>query len=182
MNVKRLLYLVAITTILGCGGPLGKWEIKRDVVLDINAGREGQYETIVKDGVEYHIEHSGAYPAISWPVGLNRLEATLNNVGDLITYGDIDALQGNRYTFIKECVGEDIVFHPSVDSTIYPVIFRIFEYTDKTTSYIFRDVRMDGYKFKDFIVVRSWHKSTGNYSHSIIQSTNKRAEIKYCAE
>lgn len=175
MKKQKLLFLFIAITITSCGGPLGKLEIKRDVVAEINTGSKGGNETIVRGGVEYQIEHSGAHPAISWAVGPKREEASLKYIADWINYGDADALGGNRYTFLKECDGKD-----SIDSTIYPVVFRIFEYTDKDTLYIFRDVGMDGYKFRTFIVVRSWHRPEGNYLHSIIQHTNEREEIKHC--
>lgn len=47
----------------------------------------------------------------------------MNDVADNIDYGTIHTLEGNRYRFLKECAGEAMVYHPSVDPTLYPVTF-----------------------------------------------------------
>lgn len=180
MNKSILLFLLSALVISGCGGPLGKWELRRDTVAEVNTGANRQYETVTRNGVQYQIERSGAHPAISWAVGPNRLGALINNVADQIDYRTIDTMQGNRYTFLKECDGETTIFDPTINATKYPVKFRVFEYTDKDTLYILRAEDMSGKKFGTFIVVASWLKPTGNYSHWIEQRTNKREEVRYC--
>ncbi len=166
----------------GCGGPLGNWKLEGDPVGDANRGTGRPYETVTRDGVEYQIERSGAHPAFSWAVGPNRLGAIMNNVADNIDYGTIHTLEGNRYRFLRECRGEARVFHPSVDPTLYPVTFRVLEYTDQTTVYVLRDEDMYGKKFRNYIVVASWLRPAGNHSHWIEQRTNKLEEVKYCVQ
>jgi len=50
------------------------------------------------------------------------------------------------------------------------------------TMYPLRDVDMNGRKFRTFVVVASSLQPAGNYSHLIVQRTNKREEIVYCIE
>lgn len=182
MKLFILSYLLSVAVLSGCGGPLGNWKLQRNVVAEVNTGSSSKYETVVRNGIEFQIERSGAHPTITWAVGPNRLAAIMGNVADQIDYETIDTLSGNRYKFLKECDGEAMVFHPSVSTKIYPVTYRVLEYTDQATLYILRDEDMGGRKFRDFIVVQTWLRPTGNYSHSIVQRTNKREEIKFCAD
>ncbi len=182
--IKRSLFLSLTLSILltGCGGPLGKWELEDNTIAEINYGTGENYETVTKDGLVFQIEHSGAHPSISWPVGENRLAALGRNLADIISYGDIDALKGNRYTFVKEC--ESIVKHVDeyAGSREWPATLRVFQLTEMEALYPLRDVDMNGRKFRTYIVVASWLRPTGNYSHWIEQKTNKREEIEYCVD
>ena len=182
MNQTACSCFVIVIMLAGCGGPLGNWKLEGDTVGGVNRGAGRQVETITRNGVDYQIERSGAHPALSWAVGPNRLGAIMNNVADNIDYGTIHTLEGNRYRFLKECAGEAMVNHPSVDATLYPVTFRILEYTDQTTVYVLRDEDMDGDKFRNYVVVASWLRPAGNHSHWIEQRTNKLEEVKYCVQ
>ena len=182
MNRCALLYVAFLCVLPGCGGPFGKWEPTSGPFVKEKTYPE-LIETVTRDGVQYQIEHSGAHPSLSWAVGPNRLAAIQNDVADSMTYGDIFTLQGYRYAFREECEG--IV---KVGDEKYGALesrratLRVLEYADKETMYIFRDVDMNGRKFKTFIVVASWQKPTGNYVHWIEQQTNELNEIKYCLE
>jgi hypothetical protein len=169
-----------LITLAGCGGPFGKWELQRNPVAEVNTGTGRHYETVTRNGLEFQIERSGAHPAITGPVGPNRLQALLSEAADTVSYGDIFMLQGNRYIFIKECDGVLKWDNKYTGTQERAATFRILEYADKEALYIFRDVDMDGRKFKTFIVVASWQKPSGSYFHSIEQRTNERSEIKYC--
>jgi hypothetical protein len=182
MNPAACWCLAFALALAGCGGPLGNWKPAQDTVGEVNSGSGRQIETIVRDGVEYRIERSAAHPAFSWAVGPNRLGAVMNDVADNIDYATIHTLEGNRYRFLKECAGEAMVYHPSVDPTLHPVTFRILEYTDQTTVYVLRDEDMYGKKFRNYIVVASWLRPAGNRSHWIEQRTNRLEEVEFCRQ
>ena len=182
MKSHFLLCMALSLTLSSCGGPLGKWKLEGNPVGEINAGTSRETETVTRNGVQYQIERSAGHPAIGWAVGPNRLGAIMSNVSDSISYGDIHTLEGHRYIFQKECKGIAKVGDPKYGVDELPVTIRVFEYADKETMYIFRDVDMNGRKFRTYIVVASWQRPTGNYSHWIHQRTNDLGEVAYCID
>lgn len=184
MNRFALLFGVVPTALSGCGGLLGKWELTSGPFVDEKHSRNSELiEVMARDGVQYQIERSGAHPALRWPVGSNRLEAVLNDIADSANYGDMFTLAGYRYVFLKECEGNVKVGDPKYGAMEErSVTLRILELADKETLYVFRDVDLDGNKFKTFVVTASWRKPSGTYSHWIEQRVNEANEIRYCRE
>ena len=64
MTNYRSLALALVVGLSGCGGTLGKWELQRDSVAEVNAGARRGSETITKNGVQFQIEYSSTHPAI----------------------------------------------------------------------------------------------------------------------
>ncbi|MBI4997225.1 MAG: hypothetical protein HZC22_10070 [Rhodocyclales bacterium] len=180
MNPHILLCTALFMTLSGCGGPFGKSKPEGNLIAETDAGPHGDIETVTRNGVQYQIERSAGHPAISWAVGPNRLGAIMSNLADSVSYEDMHALQGHRYEFQKECKGSATVGDPKYGVDELPVTFRVFQYANKETMYVFRDVDMNGRKFRTYIVVASWQRPAGNYSHWIHQRTNDLGEVAYC--
>ena len=87
----------------------------------------------------------------------------MNDVADIIDYQTIHTLQRNRYVFKKECNGIAKGGDKYSGPIEQPVTFRIFEYADKQTLYVFRGVDMSERKFSTYIVIASLQRPTGNF-------------------
>lgn len=182
--MKRFLLLCKISFILlaGCGGPFGTWQLQDNPIAEINNGSGENYESVTYDGVVFQIERSGAHPSISWPVGPNRDAAFGRRFADSISYEDIDTLKGTRYTFVKECEGVVRAGDKYSGPMEWAATLRVLQLSDMETMYPFRDVDMNGRKFRTFVVVASSLQPAGNFSHLIVQRTNKRDDIRYCID
>lgn len=182
MAQPLLLCFCATIVLSACGGPLGKWELQDNPLADIHDSTGEFVESIIVDGEQFWIERSGAHPAITWPVGPNRNATIGKHFADVVSFGDIDTLKENRYTFVKECEGIVKGGDKYSGPIEWPATLRVLKYSDIETMYPFRDVDMDGKKFRTFIVVASSQKPTSNYAHLIVQRTNKIEELEYCNE
>jgi hypothetical protein len=185
MNRFALGFSVAFLCVaLGCGGlAVGRRPPGRPFADASASPNKELTETVTKNGVQYQIEHSGAHASIRWGIGPNRMAALLSDAADIVSLNDIDTLAGYRYSFRKECEGIAKVGHEKYGGLReLQVTLRVLEYTDKERMYLRRGFTMSGEIYKTYVVVASWPRAAGNFSHWIEQQTNDLEKIEYCRE
>ncbi len=165
----------------GCNGTLGKIVPPPDAP-NLSAEQIQSSRSVTKDGRRYLIECSGADPALCWGIGPDRLDGLMHDAVDVMSYDTIKVLQGDRYRLVRQCEGIATGGDKYSGPLQWPVIFRVLELRNQKTPWLFRPEDMSGRKLRNYIVVASYLRPAGNYSHWIDESNNNLEKITHCKE